>query len=616
MNYYLGVSYGYHDSAAAIINNEGIIAAAQEERFSRKRHDSSFPKNAIEYCLQEAGINISDVSSIEYYEKSRLKFSRILSSFCSAGPYAINDFSDVMRRWLFNGRLNAPRTLKKRLDTNFNASPNIQIRSHPHHLSHAASAFYPSPFKSAAVLCLDGVGEWHTTSIWQGKNSKLDLVNSISYPHSLGLLYSAFTHYCGFMVDSGEYKLMGLAPYGEPKHTKTIRDNIIDLKDDGSFSLNMEYFEFLKGKKMTGAGFENLFGLPRRIPEDDVRQEHCDIAASIQEVTNDAVYGLAKYAKEATGETNLCLAGGVALNCVANGKLSESGLFPNIWVQPAAGDAGCALGAALAGYVEDNANLPPGFIKKNKRNKSSDFMLGAYLGPQFTDEEITDTLNHYDAVYELKDDEDFLDCVADHITDGRVVGWFQGRMEFGPRALGNRSILGDPRNTKMQETMNLKIKYRESFRPFAPSILSEDASTFFELNDDSPYMLMVAPLKERYRRLKTPNRTLGCINEVRSTIPAITHVDFSARIQTVNAEDNPRYHDLLRRFKAKTGCPIIVNTSFNVRGEPIVCSPDQAYTCFMRTEMDVLAIGNFILKKSNQPPFDDKGNWREEIPLD
>jgi carbamoyltransferase len=602
---HLGLSAFYHDSAAALIVDGIPVAAAQEERFSRKRHDSAFPRNAVRYCLSEAGLQLSDLASVTYYEESNVKFRRMLSSFGSAGPGGFQAFSYVLPQWL-EWKRNTPETVDRELDQ-LGLGRGPRTTTIPHHRSHAASAFFASAFDQAAVVCIDGVGEWHTTTVWCGDNDRLDLLNSISYPHSLGLLYSAFTEFCGFKVDSGEYKLMGLAPYGEPRYAQLIRNNVVSLKDDGSFSLNLDYFEFLRGQQMTGAAFERLFGGPARSPEAPLTQRECDIAASIQAVTDSAVLGLAKAAKAMTGMPNLCLAGGVALNCVSNGGIVRSGLFSRLWVQPAAGDAGCALGAALDTAIRQDGRAPA---------SSDDAMHGAYLGPQFSDNEIVEFLQSEGHLYEQLDEAELLDTVAAALEDGKVVGWFQGRMEFGPRSLGARSILGDPRNAAMQRTMNLKIKYRESFRPFAPSVLEEDSSRYFALDSESPYMLIVAPVSERICESATPRRSLGCINDVRSGLPAITHVDFSARIQTVTEGRNGRYARLLKAFKGRTGCPVLVNTSFNVRGEPIVCTPQEAFLCFMRTEMDMLVLGSCVLLKSQQTAPLVTDDWRAKIPLD
>lgn len=608
MSYHLGISAYYHDSAAAIVADGQIIAAAQQERFSRKKQDSGFPKDAVRFCLDQAGIQLDQLSSVSYYEDPKEKFWRTMSSFASAGPSAISTFGDVAPSWIFHKRKALKIIDKELARLNLGTAPRSEALKH--HLSHAASAFLPSPFKEAAVLCVDGVGEWQTTSIWHGQGLTLELKNSISYPHSLGLLYSAFTYFCGFKVDSGEYKLMGLAPYGEPRFVDVIKENLIELRQDGSFSLNLEFFEFVKGQRMVGEAFERLFGHPIRTQEGELSQVDCDLAASVQVVTDEAVLGLAKAAHRETGSNNLCLAGGVALNCVSNGHLSKSGLFSNIWVQPAAGDAGCALGAAALSMARKDGKRTSGV------RKDQDAMNGTYLGCQFEPYQIQDFLDSEGIIYKRMKEKELLKVTAGHLSDNAVVGWFQGPMEFGPRALGARSILGNPCSKNMQRKMNLKIKYRESFRPFAPSVLEEDAEAYFELEHTSPYMLFVLPVAERIRTSQEPNRTLGAINEVRSELPAITHVDFSARVQTVSDTTNPRYAALLREFKQQTGCPVLVNTSFNLRGEPIVCTPQDAYLCFMRTEMDVLVIGDFCILKTLQRPLQEASDWRDEIPLD
>lgn len=609
--YVLGLSAFYHDSAAALVKDGAVVAAAQQERFTRVRHDRSFPGRAVEYCLDRAGIGLDDLAAVAYYEDPKVKFDRVKSSFASAGPRGIVAFSDVYPEWLRWKRNVLDRVEKELIGLGRGTPP--RPRNSQHHRSHAASAYFPSPFENAAVLAIDGVGEWQTTTIWHGRGTDLTFVNSVSYPHSLGLLYSAFTYYCGFKVDSGEYKLMGLAPYGEPVYADLIRRELINLREDGSFTLNMRYFDFLKGQRMVGAAFERLFDGPIRGAESPLTQRHCDLAASVQKVTEEAVYGLATRAAELTGERNLCMAGGVALNCVANGMLSRSGRFDDIWVQPAAGDAGCALGAALDVAVPDAGRPHLGARR--------DGMNGALLGPEFTDEQIREFLGAGGYAFTEYSEEETYAVTAEHLANGAVVGWFQGRMEYGPRALGARSILGDPRNTEMQKTMNLKIKFRESFRPFAPAVLKEDAGKYFDIEIDSPYMLMVAEVSDAIKAETSlspegPRRSLGSINEIRSELPAITHVDLSARVQTVDEERNPRFVKLLRRFKEKTGCSVVVNTSFNVRGEPIVCTPQEAYTCFMRTGMDVLVLGRFVLRKEDQPEFVEAVDWREQIPLD
>lgn len=605
-DYRLGISAYYHDSAAALVADGLIVAAAQEERFTRRRQDSSFPARAINFCLAEANIKLSDLTSVTYYEDPRLKFRRTLASFCSAGPRGVKAFSRILPDWLYNKRHALSHIDAGLAAMNLGIAPAAE--SIPHHLSHAASAFYPSPFDQAAVLCIDGVGEWHTTSVWDGKGDCLDLVNSISYPHSIGLLYSAFTSFCGFKVDSGEYKLMGLAPYGEPIYADLIKERMIHLRADGSYSLDLSCFEFLWGERMVGTAFARQFGGPARVPEAPLTQRECNIAASIQAVTDEAVLGLVRAAKRMTGLDNLCLAGGVALNCVANGAIVRSGLFKRLWVQPAAGDAGCALGAALSSSVRA--------VGRKRRSVDEDAMRGALLGPGFSDDEIAKFLDSAGHPYTQLDEDKLYDFVADSLEKGLVVGWFQDRMEFGPRALGARSIIGDPRHPKMQQTMNLKIKFRESFRPFAPAVLAEDREDYFDLSQDSPYMLIVAPVADSMRNGLPIRRSLGAINDVRSGLPAITHVDLSARVQTVSSSSNRRFRQLLERFKERSGCPVLVNTSFNVRGEPIVCTPEEAFRCFMRTEIDLLVLGSCLLVKHEQRAFKEDGDWRAEIPLD
>ncbi|MFK0233566.1 carbamoyltransferase family protein [Streptomyces vinaceus] len=613
-SYILGISAYYHDSAAALVKDGVVVAAAQEERFTRVRHDSSFPREAIRYCLDHAGIDLSDLAQVAYYEDPGLKYERVRSSFRSSGPGGFRAFNAVYPQWL-RWKRNALDEVERELLALGRGTPPTP-RASRHHRSHAASAYFPSPFESAAVLTVDGVGEWQTTTLWHGRGDSLELVNSISYPHSLGMLYSAFTYYCGFKVDSGEYKLMGLAPYGEPRYADLIRRELINLRPDGSFTLNLKYFEYLKGRRMVGAAFEKLFGGPIREPEGPLTQRECDLAASVQVVTEEAVLGLARRAAELTGERRLCLAGGVALNCVSNGKLSESGLFDEIWVQPAAGDAGCALGAALSAAVPVSGRPHLGVLR--------DGMSGSLLGPGYEDEEIRDFLtgNGYPFT-ELADDPESAASVyaatAGHLSEGAVVGWFQDRMEYGPRALGARSIIGDPRNAEMQKTMNLKIKFRESFRPFAPAVLSEDVEKYFDLRMESPYMLMVSRVSDHiavHRGEDAARPGLGSINEVRSDLPAITHVDLSARVQSVDEYRNPEFTRLLRAFKKETGCSVLVNTSFNVRGEPIVRTPQEAYQCFMRTGIDVLVLGRFLLVKADQPEFVEAVDWRELVPLD
>ncbi len=608
----LGISAYYHDSAAAIIDDGKIIAAAQEERFTRKKHDSGFPKNAITYCLTEAGCALERVDYVVFYDKPFLKFERLLETYLAVAPKGFLSFQKAMPIWI-KEKLFQKDLLRKEL-SKFN--PEFDWKNKllfaEHHQSHAASAFYASPFKEAAVLTMDGVGEWATTSAGVGRDSKLDIHKEIHFPHSLGLLYSAFTYYTGFRVNSGEYKVMGLAPYGEPVYKDLIFEKLIDLKPDGSFRLNMDYFEYCSGLKMTNNRFSKLFGQPVRKPDtDQLTQFHMDIAASIQAVTEEVVLTLARALAEESGMKNLCLAGGVALNCVANGKLLRDGTFENIWVQPAAGDAGGALGAALAAYY-DHLN--------NKREVSSaDSMSGSYLGPEFSQHEIESRLRKIGASFRVLDDDALIEETASALVNERAIGWMQGRMEFGPRALGARSIIADPRSSQMQKNLNLKVKYRESFRPFAPSVLAEDVGEWFDHKSSSPYMLMVADVSEDKRKMMTEEQEklfgIDKLNIPRSEIPAVTHVDYSARIQTVHKETNPRYHDLISSFKKRTGCSVLVNTSFNVRGEPIVCTPEDAFHCFMGTELDNLVIGNCFLSKENQ----DKSltrDYKNEFDLD
>ncbi|HST49203.1 carbamoyltransferase family protein [Jatrophihabitans sp.] len=610
--YVLGLSSYYHDSAAALVADGVVVAAAQEERFTRVRHDSSFPARAVGYCLDSAGIALDELAAVVYYEDPEIKYSRVMSSFASAGPRGITAFGHVWPQWR-SWKRDVLSRVGEELAGLGRGRPPKPVNSQ-HHRSHAASAFFPSPFERAAVLTIDGVGEWQTTTIWHGRGTELELLNSISYPHSVGMLYSAFTYYCGFKVDSGEYKLMGLAPYGQPRYADLIRDELVNLRPDGSFTLNMRYFEYLRGQRMVGSAFEQLFGGPIRDPEAPLTQRQCDLAASVQQVTEEIVSGLADQAAQLTGERNLCLAGGVALNCVANGVLSRSGRFDDIWVQPAAGDAGCALGAALTVAVPESGRPHLG--------SGHDGMSGALLGPEFSDAEISEFLTGHGYPHTSYPDDDRLYAeTAAELAGGAVVGWFQGRMEYGPRALGARSILGDPRNPEMQRTMNLKIKFRESFRPFAPAVLAEDAGKYFDIRGDSPYMLMVCEISEAIRAgaalsAAGPRRSLGSINEVRSQLPAITHVDLSARVQTVDDHRNAPLAGLLRAFKEATGCSVLVNTSFNVRGEPIVHTPQEAYACFMRTGIDVLVLGRHLLRKADQPPYVEAVDWRSQIPLD
>ncbi len=596
--YILGISALYHDSAACLISNGEIISAAQEERFTRIKHDKSIPKYAIQYCLQQARIKGSDLSNIVFYEKPFLKFERLIETYLAYAPKGYKSFSRAMPNWMTKKlfqKNDLAINLKNVLDSETNWSEKLMFSEH--HLSHAASAYYPSPFESALVLTLDGVGEWATTSVALGEGSNLEIIKEIHFPHSLGLMYSAFTHYIGFKVNSGEYKVMGLAPYGKPRYTNLIEENLISISKDGSFQLDMSYFDFATGSTMINSKFENLFGGPARHPETELTQRDMDLAASIQKVTEDVFIGLAKGIAKETERKNLCLAGGVALNCVANGRLYREKIFKNIWIQPAAGDAGGALGAALSAWHLH-------YKKLRKVSSKKDRMKGSYLGPCFNDEEIECELEKYGAQFIKLDEIQILEEVTSALVAEKAVGWMQGRMEFGPRALGSRSIIADPRSPKMQKQLNLKVKFRESFRPFAPSILREDLEEWFEYDSDSPYMLIVADVKNDKRIFMTDQeKTLFGIDKLnvpRSKIPAVTHVDYSSRIQTVHKDTNPLYYALITKFKEKTGCPILVNTSFNIRGEPIVCTPSDAFKCFMGTDLDLLAIGNFLLKKEEQ----------------
>jgi carbamoyltransferase len=611
----LGISAYYHDSAACLIRDGDIVAAAQEERFTRKKHDSGFPHNAVHYCLHEGGISLTDLRYLVFYDKPLVKFERLLETYLAFAPKGVQSFVAAMPIWLKEKLL-----LKSLLQKEFllhaeglNKSALPPILFSEHHESHAASAFFASPYDSAAVLCMDGVGEWATTSAWQGQGNRLTPLWEIPFPHSLGLLYSAFTYYTGFKVNSGEYKVMGLAPYGEPKYVKAIYDHLMDLKPDGTFRLNMDYFNYCTGLTMTGRRFDALFGGPPRKPESKLTQREMDLARSIQEVTEEVMLRVARTLHRETHAEYLCMAGGVALNCVGNGRVLREGPYKDIWIQPAAGDAGGALGAALTTWhqLED---------QPRKVNGPGDRMQGSYLGPSFSNEEIEQFLRKRGAPYVRMSDDVFFERVAEELAAGKVVGWLQGRMEFGPRALGARSILGDARNPNMQSVMNLKIKYRESFRPFAPSVLRERISEYFDLDADSPYMLLVAPVLEKHRLpVHAAQKELwgiDLLNVPRSDIPAITHLDYSARIQTVHEETNPRYYRLHKAFEAKTGCAVLVNTSFNVRGEPIVCTPEDAYRCFMRTEMDVLVLENCLLNKADQKPLVRDTDWKKEFELD
>ena len=603
--YILGISAFYHDSAACLVKDGEIISAAQEERFTRKKHDHNFPFKAIEFCLNHSKIQVSDLDLIAFYDKPFLKFERLLESYLSFAPIGIKSFIKAMPLWI-KEKLWMKEYIKNEL--NYEGKTIFP----EHHESHAASAFYPSPFKEAAILTMDGVGEWTTTSFGTGRDNKIELLADIKFPHSLGLLYSAFTYYTGFKVNSGEYKVMGLAPYGEPKYKDLILQELIDVKEDGSFRMNMEYFDYVAGLRMTNSKFHQLFGGPPREPETKLRQKDMNLARSLQEVTEEIVLKLGKHVYKETGMKNLTLAGGVALNCVANGRLLREGPFENVWIQPAAGDAGGALGAALIGWYN--------YFEKPRTVDGSDAQKGSYLGPEFSNDEILNFLNKKEISFSKIDTEDIPSRVAELISEEKVIGWFQGRMEFGPRALGARSIIGDARSPKMQAQMNLKIKFRESFRPFAPSVLAEKVSDYFEMNAESPYMLLVADVKkERQKQMKDEEKQLFGIdklNVIRSDIPAVTHIDYSARIQTVHENTNKLYYDLIKKFDEEHDCAVIINTSFNVRGEPIVCTPEDAYKCFMRTQMDYLIMGNYLLDKQDQKELKEERDWRKEFQLD
>jgi carbamoyltransferase len=598
---FLGISAFYHDSAAALVEDGDVVAAAQEERFTRKKHDSTYPAHAIASCLDQAGIRLADLDAVVFYDKPFLKFERLLETYLAFAPRGLEQFRVGLPVWI-REKLFLKESLRKRLareapDVDWNA----RLLFTEHHLSHAASAFYPSPFDEAVVLTMDGVGEWTTTSVAIGRGNELKIHKELHFPHSLGLLYSAFTYYTGFKVNSGEYKVMGLAPYGQPKYKQLILDTLMDLKRDGTFRLDLSYFNYCTGLTMVNERFARLFGQPVRQPDRDrLTQFHMDVAASIQAVTEEVVLRLTRALAAEHGMSNLCLAGGVALNCVANGAVKRDGAFKNIWVQPASGDAGGALGAALCGYYLFSGK--PRAVRAGCR----DGMHGAYLGPAFCTSEVEGRLGAVGARFTVLEDDAVIEATAQALADGKAVGWMQGRMEFGPRALGARSILGDPRSPSMQRTLNMKVKYRESFRPFAPSVLREDVAEWFELDIDSPYMMMVAGVKERRRLPMTAEQRelfgIEKLNVPRSDIPAVTHVDYSARIQTVHADTNPRYHALISRFRDKTGCPVVVNTSFNVRGEPIVCTPEDAFRCFMGTEIEVLVVENCVLRKEDQDP--------------
>lgn len=608
----LGISAFYHDSAAAIVRDGEVIAAAQEERFTRKKHDARFPAQAVRYCLEFAGVRPEQLDSVVFYEKPFLKFERLLENYLAFAPRGVRSFRMALPLWI-REKLFQKDLLCRELETIWPKSDwASRLLFTEHHQSHAASAFFPSPFEDAVVLTMDGVGEWATTSAAVGSGNRLEIVSEVCYPHSLGLLYSAFTYYTGFKVNSGEYKVMGLAPYGEPRYARAILDSLIDLKDDGSFRLDLRYFDYCTGLTMTNGRFDELFGGPPRRPEEPIAQRHMDLAASVQAVLEEAVMRMSCSLASKTGARNLCIAGGVGLNCVANGKVLRSGRFKGIWIQPAAGDAGGAVGAALAAY----------YIHKGQPrhpNGQLDGMKGAYLGPSFENDEVERRLTKAGAKYAVYGDAELIERSVDALVEGKAVGWFQGRMEFGPRALGNRSVLGDPRSPTMQSLLNLKVKYRESFRPFAPSVLREDLQDWFEMDTDSPYMLLVGDVLERRRIAMTPEQRslfgIDRLNAPRSEIPAVTHVDYSARVQTVHAETNPRYHALISAFKARTGCPVIVNTSFNIRGEPIVCTPEDAFRCFMGTEIEVLAVGNCFLRKEDQDQSR-KQDYRRSFELD
>jgi carbamoyltransferase len=621
----LGISAYYHDSAAALIDGGEIIAAAQEERFTRKKHDARFPLEAARYCLESQKLTLQDLEAVVYYEKPLLTFERLLETYIGAAPRGGRSFVAAMQVWL-KEKLFLKTEIRKSLrqlakemgppgvssDREADHAPLPTLLFSEHHLSHAGAAFYPSPFEKAAVLCMDGVGEWATTSAWIGEGSTLKPLWEINFPHSLGLLYSAFTTYCGFKVNSGEYKLMGLAPYGQPTHVDTIRQHLIDIKPDGTFRLDLSYFKFHRGFRMTSRRFHDLFGQPPRQPESQLTAFHMDLAASIQVVTEEIVLRLARTLRQETGAKNLCLAGGVALNCVANGKLLREGIFERIWIQPASGDAGSALGAALVAWHQHYG--------QPRTPQAHDAMRGTYLGPRFSNAAVQSYLQGVKAPYHSLEDGPLFERLAELLDQGKVIGWFNGPMEFGPRSLGARSILGDPRNTQMQSVMNLKIKYRESFRPFAPAVLEEEVDQQFDLTVSSPYMLLVAPVRADLRlpESEEDQKLFGIekLKRPRSSLPAVTHVDYSARVQTVSARTNPRFYNLIRAFRRRTGCPTLVNTSFNVRGEPIVCTPEDAYRCFMRTEMDVLVLENQLLLKEEQPPRDKNTDWMQTFELD
>lgn len=608
----LGISALYHDSAAALIHNGEILAAVQEERFSRKKHDNRIPFNAIDYCLSVAGLSMFELDAVVYYDQPLLTLDRYVKNLLALGKDSAFQIEKRLDG-LVTSRMKIDSLLRDRYGV---LGKNDKLYTVEHHVSHAASAFYPSPFETAAILTVDGVGEWATTTIGKGAGNKIAIIEEIDYPHSIGLMYSAFTAFCGFKVNSGDYKFMGLAPYGESVYYDLIREKIIDVKADGSFRLNLEYFDFYRGQFMTNEKFAALFGGPARKAESKITRREMNIAASAQKVTEEILLSLARHAKEITGESRLVMAGGVALNCVANGKILDSGIINDIWIQPAAGDAGGSLGCAL--YACYN------LLACERKIDSGDSQKGSYLGPEFSHDEIAKFLDGIGAAYHEVSGEKLFESIAKEISDGKVIGWYQGRMEFGPRALGNRSILGDPRSEKMQSILNLKIKYRESFRPFAPAVLLEDVSDYFETKHDSPYMLLVSGVKENRRKAFDKEKFLSeyeddmlpVVNASRSDVPAITHIDYSARVQTVDGKHNPEFYNLLREFKRQTGCSVLINTSFNVRGEPIVCTPNDAYLCFMRTEMDILVLGNFVLYKSEQKALTQDEDWRKIYELD
>ncbi|MFJ5262477.1 carbamoyltransferase [Streptomyces sp. NPDC088387] len=607
----LGISAYYHDSAAALVRGGDIVAAAQEERFSRRRHDPAFPERAVAYCLDEAGVTARDLDAVAYYENPSLKFRRVLGTYAATAPRGWSTFRHVLPQWLA-WKARAQRTVHRRIEAIGGGTP-PPVVCYGHHETHAASAFLPSPYESAAVLTVDGVGEWTTTSVWHGRGDRVEALAELRFPHSLGLLYSAFTYFCGFKVDSGEYKLMGLAPYGRPRFAQLIKERLVDIREDGSFRLDTDYFEFLYGQVMTGRRFADLFGGPGRTPEGPLTEREFDLAASVQAVTEEIMLKLARTARAWTGESHLCLAGGVALNCVANGRIVEQGIFDEVWVQPAAGDAGGALGAALLAARHEGG--------RDHVRHGGDAMKGARLGPGYDDDTVQRFLDDHGYPYRKLSGTELTRAVAEELAAGKVVGWFSGRMEFGPRALGSRSILGDARKPDMQSTMNLKIKFRESFRPFAPIVLAEDQEQYFDLKQPSPYMLIVGQVARQQRTHDDEPSADGLaagerLRSVHSTIPAVTHVDHSSRIQTVDKERDPALHRLLGDFRDLTGCSVLVNTSFNVRGEPIVASPADAYRCFMRTNIDLLAVGGFLLDRTEQPAWREAGDWRAEIPLD